>query len=221
MDMEHIDWLREPGVTDWVVEPLRASNEAGELLVASIVPDCFSRYVRLLHPFWQGAEKVRWTDLVPARGARLRPETRHEDLESTEKGIASPVPGTLDQADLDALIELLAGFTADRERCWFGYWNGYAWTPTQSVVSYKTRRGSPDRPVLMRSGSLRDTAMLMDFPGRQSPNIWWPDSRDWFVVSEVDFASTYVGGPHEFIDSILDDDRLEAIAVQPTDAITD
>jgi hypothetical protein len=51
----------------------------------------------------------------------------------------------------------------------------------------------------------------------QSPNIWWPDDRAWFVATEVDYAWTYVAGPRRLADALLSDDRLEVLPVRLED----
>lgn len=48
----------------------------------------------------------------------------------------------------------------------------------------------------------------------QSANLWWPDDRAWFVATEIDFMSTYVGGSRPCIDAILATDGLEVIEVE-------
>jgi hypothetical protein len=49
------------------------------------------------------------------------------------------------------------------------------------------------------------------FPFDQSPNLWWPDDRAWFVATEIDFDSTFVGGDDRLIGALVSDTRLEAL----------
>jgi hypothetical protein len=42
--------------------------------------------------------------------------------------------------------------------------------------------------------------------------MWWPADRAWFVATEVDGFSSYVGGTQGAIDSVLASPELEAIA---------
>jgi hypothetical protein len=51
------------------------------------------------------------------------------------------------------------------------------------------------------------------------PNLIWPADRSWFVVSEVDFDSTLVGGSAELIKAIVESPALEAWQVEPTDSL--
>ncbi|MDW3214021.1 MAG: hypothetical protein R8G01_08510 [Ilumatobacteraceae bacterium] len=37
----------------------------------------------------------------------------------------------------------------------------------------------------------------------QRPELFWPDDRRWFVATDVDFWSLYVGGEHEFISDLV------------------
>ena len=43
--------------------------------------------------------------------------------------------------------------------------------------------------------------------------MWWPADRAWFVATEIDSFSTYVGGSQAAIDAVLASPNLEAIAV--------
>jgi hypothetical protein len=47
----------------------------------------------------------------------------------------------------------------------------------------------------------------------QSPSMWWPADRAWFVATEVDGFSTYAGGSQAAIAAVLASPELEAVAV--------
>jgi hypothetical protein len=55
---------------------------------------------------------------------------------------------------------------------------------------------------------------------RESPNLIWPADRSWFVASEIDLDSTFVGGSTELINELLADSRLEAWPASPADPVT-
>ena len=55
---------------------------------------------------------------------------------------------------------------------------------------------------------------------RESPNLIWPADRSWFVASEIDLDSTFVGGSTELINDLLADRRLEAWPASPADPVT-
>lgn len=54
----------------------------------------------------------------------------------------------------------------------------------------------------------------------QSPNLWWPDDRDWFAATEIDFDSTLVAGTRPLVDDLLAHRVLEAVEVRPGDRLT-
>jgi hypothetical protein len=59
---------------------------------------------------------------------------------------------------------------------------------------------------------------------QESPSLIFPADRSWFVATEVDFDSTYLGGSQELVDAVVADQRLEAwpvSATDPTDAGSD
>jgi hypothetical protein len=35
-----------------------------------------------------------------------------------------------------------------------------------------------------------------------SPDLFWPDDRRWFIATDVDFWSLYIGGDHDFITEV-------------------
>ena len=63
----------------------------------------------------------------------------------------------------------------------------------------------PGRVYCLVGGPLAAVADLRE-PGSpdrwQRPDLMWPDDRAWFVASDVDFWSLYVGGSVSFIDDL-------------------
>ena len=58
----------------------------------------------------------------------------------------------------------------------------------------------PDRTYYLVQGSLSALVGLRypDDDGWRNPDLFWPDDRSWFVATDVDFWSLYVGGSNEF-----------------------
>ena len=83
-----------------------------------------------------------------------------------------------------------------------------------------TRVSVPQRSHLLLRGPLGDIDALFDRLGHQSPNVWWPDDRAWFVATEIDLAWTYVAGSAPAVDAVLADGGLEALPAGPTDHFT-
>lgn len=55
---------------------------------------------------------------------------------------------------------------------------------------------------------------------REAPSLIWPGDRSWFVVSEVDFDSTLVGGSRELVDALVAAPGLEVLEVTPDTKLT-
>lgn len=78
----------------------------------------------------------------------------------------------------------------------------------------------PGREYYLLSGPLdgigetfHEPNPLWDSNPWQSANLWWPEDRSWFVATEIDLMSTFVGGSRVCIDALLVADGLEALEV--------
>lgn len=65
--------------------------------------------------------------------------------------------------------------------------------------------GSPFRRYVLLRGPVEAATQLPD-PGEpgsfRRPDLWWPDDRRWFVATDTDFWSLYVGGDEAMIDEL-------------------
>ena len=71
-------------------------------------------------------------------------------------------------------------------------------------------------------GSFVDLIELMkekkeDAPPNMSPELWWPEDRQWFVYSDYDVVVSIVGGPKRLIDELAKSKILECIPVRYED----
>jgi hypothetical protein len=240
-----VEWSTDVGAADWIVERLLPF---GSEAVAGFLPDVFGAYARVLHP-WPPARsgapaKMRWSHLALEAGVMLGPATQREELEScaASHGAQMPSTGSVDLDGVNALVDLLAPFTATPDSCWFGIWEGYGWMqgyPAVVVdVTFPPEGGHqqsrvipklppaapagprvqiPGRSLALYSGPIEAAAAFLRPPADQSPNLWWPEDHAWCVASEIDFCSTYVGGTAALIEQVLGDERLEAIPVSLED----
>jgi hypothetical protein len=214
--------------------------------VTSIVPAGYEAYARILHPAEtpvHGAKLVRWREVSAWSGLPLRSDSQFYAIALPMIAPALPAPwrgqgpskGALYPPDAAALAELLRPHTSTPEQCWFGIWDGYGWEsihrltsheegstvlpdPIPAPVRYGPRVRLPNRDYLLYSGSVEsamESVALADMG--QTPNLWWPEDRSWFVASEIDLAWSYVGGSHTLIEMLVSNDRIEAQAIQPTD----
>jgi hypothetical protein len=73
----------------------------------------------------------------------------------------------------------------------------------------------PPRHYFLYSGSIEVVPGFEFLPGRlQTPNMWWPRDRTWFVGTEIDFDSTLVACNRETAKALLES-NLEAAEVPP------
>jgi hypothetical protein len=214
----------------WIAPALRPFADG----VGSWVPPVFEAYARLLHPA-KGPHHspIRWAEVAAWSGGTIHalvqwvPMARERgSAPSAPPFLAAPADGKLLPATLGALCDVLAGYTTTPGECYFGVWEGWGLLPDE--VKRAARLDLPERGHFMFRGALSDVQEIgSDFGGffrQQSPSIMFPADRSWFVATEVDFDSTYVGGSRELIGAIVADERLEAwpvSATDPTDAGSD
>ena len=150
-----------------------------------------------------------------------------------------PCIGRLPERLAERLAETLALHTRDPDRCNFGVWEGWG----EPMLMFLFKKGTPDEAQrrareqadaqIAAWGTLLDHAPKFLLPHRKMhllegplrsirefyeryrnpPSIWWPEDRDWCVATDIDLMSTYVGGNHDAIQALLDDEQIEAPAV--------
>jgi hypothetical protein len=76
--------------------------------------------------------------------------------------------------------------------------------------------GQSGRSYLLFRGSVIDAQWFRfgESGWFQSPTLWWPDDRGWFVHTEIDATSTYVGGSRTLIDRLVAEQLLESFEVE-------
>jgi hypothetical protein len=230
-----IDYMRltdEITQAQWIAERL---HPFGSATAGSVVPTGFPAYARLLHPAevpraGQG-RIVRWAEVARWSGTSLDRVTQFPDIalpEHSPPGLApwrgdGPATGRLAEADLRALVEVLTSYSADPDRCWFCIWDGYGQVPSLPEACNAPRVRLPGRNYILYTGALKECLALSNTVGLpteiQTPNLWWPAERSWFVATEIDLAWSYVGGSSELISALIADERLEALPAEPTDNI--
>jgi hypothetical protein len=199
--------------------------------VGSLVPVLFERYARILHPAWASADvAVRWDAVARWSGRTIHALVQWEPLAvpAAEAGAAPfsrpPQTGGLPPRQLAALCERLARATTTPERCFIGIWEGYGWHDLADLGELAELR-LDQRTFLVTEGPISLAARLAwGLPGGRptpvAPTILWPADHAWFVASDPDLDSTYVGGSGLLVDELLADAALEAWPVEPTDRVT-
>ena len=197
--------------------------------VASFVPAGYECYARILHPVstpQHNDQLVRWKQVAEWSGYELTSTSLFESIamgagtprDDRPWGGQGPEEGTLFVDDAEVLASTLGRFTPSTEQCWFGVWSGYGSLLTRFGRELELKLDS--RAYLLFPGpvELGATAILLAQQHR-TPNLWWPESHSWFVASEIDLTSTYVGGPRSLITQLVNDSRIEAMQVGVSDTI--
>ena len=186
-----------------------------------MIPQGFAAYARLFHPVEvDGYRRERWSH-VAARNRRIVHSEMQFHMIAAPRGETPsvhdqrghrPRTGTLLTEQRRILVEHLRRATTAPNLCWFALWEGFGGLDDGGV---RERVELPHRSYLLYSGTIdRALESPMDpFPFDQSPNLWWPEDRAWFVATEVDFDSTFVGGDDRLIAALVTDKRLEALPI--------
>src|SRR3954451_15959459 len=150
--------------------------------------------------------------------------------------ISEPYEGSMPQVLVDMVTDFVTRWTGMPEKTWFGMWegNGTWWKGAHGVLTFgdgpdrsgellridderdRVLRatptfGTPQRQYFLMSGPVSAASVLTDAAGGTSPNLWWPNDREWFVSTEVDGLSTYVGGRASMIDALMASSKIEAV----------
>jgi hypothetical protein len=124
----------EVGAADWLRPRLRRFGTG----VASIVPDGFPAYVRILHPVRApGGRPVRWAEVAAWSGRTMHRLAQFHAISQPSPAAAPPGPapwdgeappdGNLPAGLLRTLCATLTEHTGTAECCWFCLWDGYGW----------------------------------------------------------------------------------------------
>ena len=154
-----------------------------------------------------------------------------------------PSDGSLPAAEMAALGAVLAPHTGTPDDCVFCFWAGSGVWGSDNGETYYGHLSDAENEALnapVRERWARERAAEADIPqlhlpardhdvfagplGRtarpfrfgmweQSPSMWWPADRAWFVATEVDGFSTYVGASRAAIAAVLASPDLEGVAV--------
>ena len=153
-------------------------------------------------------------------GAPLGPDHR---AAQAPPFIAPPDTGGLPRASLAALSTVLASHTSTPDRCYVGVWEGYGWPVAEwsgpEVLdlenrSFHVRRGPISIAIEIGWHPTGDEVLS------EPPTLMWPADRAWFVASDTDLDSTYLGGSGPLVDSLLACPELEVWPVTATDDIS-
>jgi hypothetical protein len=207
-------WLRDVSPAAWIAPRLHPPGQD----VGSVIPDGFEAYARVFHPV-EVDGRERWSDVARRNGRVVHSEmqfhlisTPRGETPTTLYGRREPRHGHLLLEQRRVLVDHLRDRTTTPDRCWFALWDGYGGLDDGVV---RERVALPHRNYLLYGGTI-DRALESPTPFDQSPNLWWPEDRAWFVSSEIDFAWTHVGGDNGLVEALVSDSRLEVLPIALT-----
>lgn len=223
---------RRPRVAEqdgaWIAEARRSFFDYA---VGSLVPVVFERYARVLHPAWAAdSEPIGWKTVAAWSGRTIHALAQWEflsrppfDPEAAAPFVGPPNEGGLPPEHLAALCGLLAAHTTTPDQCFVGAWEGYGW-PSESDWGSAPILVLDQRTFLVRRGpiALAGAVGWRTMHGSlrsEPPTIVWPADRAWFVASDPDLDSTYVGGSGALVESLLARPDLEAWPVEAGDRV--
>lgn len=137
----------------WISEGRRSwgsgsSESDGAPRVASLIPDVFERYVRVLHPVYLNSsrgeepERIRWAALAERNGKTVHSLMQFNCIDGLpilggRPGNRGPEsrPGTLEENSFSDLVELLSQHTATGDSCWYCLWDGFGTLQTGSSIA--------------------------------------------------------------------------------------
>jgi hypothetical protein len=244
---------------DWVVLGVRNLDEG----VGTLVPTGFEQFARVFHPASRDQKigdesiEVRWADVAAANARTMHPAAEWGSLTGSWQlehqeclWDHEPRHGQLPQRLGERLATILAPFTEQTDRCYFGVWEGWG----EPSLMFMFRKGTPTKVQRRLERRARDRAErriaawralldeapkfslphrrmhLLDGPldalasfydeHREPPSIWWSGDRSWCVSTDIDLMSTYVGGSGDAINALLSDEQIEALAVPVDQSVT-
>lgn len=216
---QNMEWISDAAIGDWWIDGLRPFHDHR---VGSIVPAGFDAVVRVMHPLDSGDEqsKTTWAAVAERNGRVAHPNMQLHNIAAP----ADVTPrasdrhgwfvweGDLPLGETRTLAALLQPQTDPETACIFGVWDGYGGMDIPPSSRDNPLR-IPQRNHCLMRGALHELDQARELLGRQTPNIWWPMGGAWCVVSEIDFAWTYVAGSEALADALQASGDLEAYRV--------
>lgn len=218
--------------------------QAGLGTVGSIVPARYPAYARIFHPAYSPAGvPMRWGSVARTTGRRMHSLAQWhaligasdpDDLSDSNWSGGHPDRGALPQQVWKALSRILAREMHPSDECLCALWTGWG---ALSVWLAQLAAGSPEaaeewglpwlslppfagRDYLLLSSKLRNVERVKEIgPVERLPSIIWPERRSWFLVTDIDFDSTLVGGDEVLIREIVCGNEIEAWQVNSEDSL--
>jgi hypothetical protein len=219
---EGAELQRDTAPADWIADRVLPWGSDVGTRVCALVPTGYEAYVRVFHHAEErvGSESIRrrWSELAQRSGRQMHPGVQFARFAWPDP----PQAGSLDRQEATALVSMLRVHTATPNDCWFAIWHGFSQLTGSVTVQVTRERGLrawlqrrralrsetleppsdlthaptvslPAREYFLYRGPIDVVPRFEHLPGHlQTPNMWWPEDRLWFVATEIDFDSTLV-----------------------------
>ena len=197
--------------------------------VGSLVPKEFQRYARIFHPAWRVDRgqriALRWADMAEYTEATPHALMQWNSISApTMRGaeVEPPYEGTLPRAVSQPLRDILERHSAGAD-CWLGVWAGLGGRSEKGApVTATIDTGHREWALYRAPLSMIDTPLYAGSgrSPRQTANLIWCEDPGWWIHTEIDLNTTYIGGDEQLIQAVLESAALEAWPVSADDDIT-
>lgn len=227
---------------NWIVNRLLSWDADVGMRVCAVAPTGYDVYLRVFHQVEEPARgesiRRRWSEIAQHTGRQMHPAVQFNRFSWP----IPPQEGSLNRQEATALVSLLRAQTTTPNNCLLAIWHGYgqlagsfkvvivgmrgpwAWlrqrrltrqmAPPRDLATAPTV-SLPNREYFLYRGAIDVVPRFEHMPNRlQTPNMWWPEDRAWFVATEIDFDSTLVACTRACGDAVIDSD-LEVMVVSP------
>lgn len=208
----------------WITPATRlaAAEAHGGVTVGMLMPAAFPDYARVLHPYWDddSGSLVTWSSMAERTGATMHAEVQWHTLVSRADGdvrwnLPGPEDGSLEPGLLASLLAVLLLHTESPNAIVSCFWSGFG---DREIQTAEPVFSIDERDYVVCGESSEDLIRRAVDPLRGlTPTMWWPEDRAWFVHSDIDAPSTYIGGSTACIDDVLAAVGIEALSATLTD----
>lgn len=176
---------------------------------------------------WLTGSPLPWWQLVTfgpagfAAYARLRfiPDPAYPGQEESDVEVDERHPS--DQAQLAAVLEVLAAHTTTPDDWYVAHWDGWGPQAFPSSVWHAPRVSVPNRDYILRRGAAADlTSAAGGWPDQPDlsplhPAFVWPADRAWCVTVDVDPHWAGIGADPAALDELLVATDLDVTPADP------
>ena len=181
----------------WLASRLRPFGSG----VASVVPDGFPAYSRILHPArGMNDRQIRWEDVAVKSGSTMHRLVQFHAINRppgavSEGAVVPPERGNLPSNLLRVLCAVLAEHTSTPDSCWFCLWDGYGWLHDSGASTVEFRpTGTLGEPASTLSGATDSAALspILRAAVPSTPRVHLP-YRDYLLFEGPLEAATDIG----------------------------